>query len=433
MTPCDTFLSSGGDSLKAVQLMENIETQLHCSIPNLFDIILTGTYSDFLALLRKYSSFHHDNHLNIKQGKRRQITQDEDKEILSFPPLSAHMKTIQRSKSNDEERNIDAEFRASRVLKWRYSSGDKITKTNVAQANIRTLKRGISVDEKINIDSKLKDDKISIWKRHSSGVQITKTNELFQPQVANRRTSKKSKSDNEQININSESTADIMSQWKRHSSDFQLTKTNPSFLTHTYTDQCMGNGEPCKCAVAVSTESNQLLSSNAHAATAVLPGDHCCYNHNFISGTDQRLSVAQMNNTPHFTCVCHKEIKQPKELHESMDEVCIRFSEHKEFVTSISRASKIHHHVVCGWMSASSHQDSPHDTPLTIVANGHNHSVLQMDIEALPGTCDTTDSFCVRQSVELQLQWNLDTGKCVDASPLIGLTRYGNLLVALNS
>ncbi|KAK7495282.1 hypothetical protein BaRGS_00013464 [Batillaria attramentaria] len=51
----DNFLTSGGDSLKAVHLAECTESHLGQKVPQLLDVILTGTYQDFLNLLRSQS------------------------------------------------------------------------------------------------------------------------------------------------------------------------------------------------------------------------------------------------------------------------------------------------------------------------------------------------------------------------------------------
>ena len=55
LSPADEFLTCGGDSLRAVQLVDQVEQHLRHQVPGLLDIVLTGTFGDFLSLLKHHT------------------------------------------------------------------------------------------------------------------------------------------------------------------------------------------------------------------------------------------------------------------------------------------------------------------------------------------------------------------------------------------
>ena len=55
-SPADEFLVGGGDSLRAVQLVDQVEQFLGHQVPDLLDTILTRTFGEFLFLLQQHAT-----------------------------------------------------------------------------------------------------------------------------------------------------------------------------------------------------------------------------------------------------------------------------------------------------------------------------------------------------------------------------------------
>ncbi|KAK7097520.1 hypothetical protein V1264_004483 [Littorina saxatilis] len=57
-SPTDQFQSCGGDSLRAVKMVEQIDLHLGHQVPDLLDILLTRTFGDVLSLLQQHTQEH---------------------------------------------------------------------------------------------------------------------------------------------------------------------------------------------------------------------------------------------------------------------------------------------------------------------------------------------------------------------------------------
>lgn len=125
VTSEENFLQSGGDSLKAVQLANNVENKLGCQIPQLLDIILRGTYMNFVSCVKNHMSTLTSTppeKRRLKRLKRRHKSGSNGEKILQCFPESSLTAADRHDETRINHSSV-SEFDAAKKLK---QEGSKI-------------------------------------------------------------------------------------------------------------------------------------------------------------------------------------------------------------------------------------------------------------------------------------------------------------------
>ncbi|XP_076467763.1 beta-alanine-activating enzyme-like [Babylonia areolata] len=314
VSPSDNFLTCGGDSLKAVRLVEQVEQHLGHDVPDLLDVVLIKTFSEFLVTVRQHlrSNGLAEKNQNVRSHKNRHVParkHDSDNHLEpSEPPAKVRKSASQNSNGDDRI-----------LLNLEHCSNDK--NSNVSTRNLV---------------------KQSFHGRDLADQAATGTSPEKQYYEHNGKTKSLSESSSQDNGV--------LSGHEHCSSD---TESKVSKYNHT---------------------------KQSHHGKAVVEQAAAAEGRASLSSLDQKSTTYFGGDTP--------------------------TAEEDTFVGSVSRASRC-------WSSGGS---VGHD----VISNGNNG-------------CSAAGEERDRNAIQLELQWTCDTGKCVDASPLVGRTRNGRVVVFIGS
>nr|KAG5705429.1 hypothetical protein BaRGS_004556 [Batillaria attramentaria] len=312
----DNFLTSGGDSLKAVHLAECTESHLGQKVPQLVDVILTGTYQDFLNLLRSQSEI-------LSAADRPKRKQD-------FLEGGRKKQKIQATDSTPQPAETDGEVDEDgvRVERTCEINGAKMEMYHTAAENNGYLSTHA---ENVALDTDITDS--------SDGDEILK---------------------------------------------MPLTSSH-SISRHFLT------GNPGNADQAAPTAHRQKILPKASES-----------NDETASGT-----VTADGKT-----VCERAMGSPSRC--------------DDFVTSVGRGGTITHHTMEVQAVGDSTQKASSEKILPLFSK---RDVLHQ----CKGRCTSFQGFGRKTTIKLELEWRVNTGKCVDASSLVAVTRSGKKVAFIGS
>lgn len=73
MKPSDNFIFAGGDSIGAVQLLNEVERKMNNSLPNLLEIILNGSFEESYAHVSSHGSVQGNEQLCHRRSHNSQL------------------------------------------------------------------------------------------------------------------------------------------------------------------------------------------------------------------------------------------------------------------------------------------------------------------------------------------------------------------------
>ena len=344
------FLSCGGDSLKAVQLLESVENYLGQNVPDLWDTLLTGTLGDFLTLIKQ-----HCKETGTKQPCRDSKVRNEGT-------------TGDRDHSKSEDMGaslLPSAALPSSLLKHAADSKGQLTETVDSTVCYAVDEHSVSLSEGTT-DLKHKN--------------LAESEQMSGPPAKWRKVSQHPP---ESVEICSASVHP-MSDFKACSCSHCGGRSESSKVTSVLQTRSLLKGEACEVATQNICHENKV--------SKVLMEQESC----------DRIDQSVLEDSATNNSVSNNDTD---------------FAGETAFVSSVSRANtsvittnhnRAHPSYRCTCSLHSSASEAVSSAPQP---NGFGSRSLS----------DRGDSDEAR--LEMELQWSVNTGKCVDASPLVAETR----------